>query len=132
MSFLQMVFLPSTFVAAIVSMNFFSFDSSPPKVSGYIWIFFVVALALTGITIGIYFWWKRHKKKTDEKEQEKNLQERKQLFEMREEAGSDPSDGSGDDVSGRTGRRKHRRRRKRSKPVDAEVSNLGGPAPREK
>ena len=58
MSFLQMIFLPATFVAAIVSMNFFDLTTSPPKVSSYIWVFWVVALALTALVMAVYFFWK--------------------------------------------------------------------------
>ena len=134
MSFLQMVFLPSTFVAAIISMNFFSFDSNPPKVSGYIWVFFVVALALTASVIAIYFLWKKRVQAKEDKAEAKQLEQKEQWLAARGDAGSEPSVAPGDDSYDERGRRRRRKRRrsKPSKPIDGEDAALGKVRTREK
>lgn len=115
MQFLQMIFLPATFVAAIVSMNFFDLTTSPPKVSSYIWIFWVVALGLTVLVLGIYFFWKWRKK--EEAREEEQRAKRKENLRGWEEGGiaADDEDGdlSGSDLA--AGGRKRRRRRRRRK-----------------
>lgn len=130
-----MVFLPSTFVAAIVSMNFFSFDSDPPKVSGYIWIFFVVALVLTASVIATYFLWKKQSQRKEDAAEAKQLKQKEEWMAQRGEAGSDTSDGPDDsyDERGGHGRKRRRRRaRPKSKPMDAEDVTLGASRTREK
>lgn len=131
MSFLQMVFLPSTFVAAIISMNFFSFDENPPKVSGYIWIFFVVALVLTAAVIATYFLFKTNRQRKEDRAEAKQLKQREEWMSARGEAGSEASDapGGGDDSYDERGHRKRRRRRRtKAKPLDVDVAALGGAA----
>ncbi|KEF60842.1 uncharacterized protein A1O9_02404 [Exophiala aquamarina CBS 119918] len=134
MSFLQMVFLPSTFVAAIISMNFFSFDENPPKVSGYIWIFFVVALALTASVIAIYFLWKKRSQAKEDKAETRQLKQKEEWLAARGDAGSEPSDAPGDDSYDERGhgKRRKRRRPKVSKHIDGEDGTLGNVHTREK
>ena len=107
MQFLQMTFLPATFVAAIVSTNFFDLTASPPTVSSYIWIFWLVAIALTVLTLGIYFFWE-WRKKEENKRKEQEAEARKNEVGW-EEGGFEMDTDEEDDDSGR--RRRGRRRR---------------------
>jgi hypothetical protein len=113
MSFLQMVFLPATFVAAIVSMNFFDLTTSPPKVSSYIWIFWLVAITLTGVVLAVYFYWKwRVKMKI--KEEERELRRKERMVDWEGATAVEQSggyDSSGGDGGGKRRRKKKRRRR---------------------
>lgn len=65
-AFLTLAFLPATFICAVFSMTFFSFtpggSGQPPKwsVSDKIWIYWVVAAPLTGITIALWIVWQRY------------------------------------------------------------------------
>lgn len=136
MSFLQMVFLPATFVAAIVSMNFFDLTASPPTVSGYIWIFVVVALLLTGFVLGLYFFWKwRSQVKIDQEEKEAKRRERMGAAWQAWEGvyvGEDGS-GSGDDKGGRKKRRRRRKSRRRgSDDEESPGDTEGGRGPRKR
>ncbi|KAF2191309.1 hypothetical protein K469DRAFT_720289 [Zopfia rhizophila CBS 207.26] len=60
-------FLPATFTSAIFSMSFFNFspgDGSQAdewRVSGKIWIYWVVAVPLTGLALFSWFLWQRSK-----------------------------------------------------------------------
>ncbi|KAK5464663.1 hypothetical protein LTS15_001225 [Exophiala xenobiotica] len=118
MQFLQMTFLPATFVAAIVSTNFFDLTANPPTVSSYIWVFWLVAIVLTVLTLGIYFFWKwRKKEETKRKEQEAEARKNEVGW---EEGGFEMDSDEEDDDSGR----RRRRRRRRRTATDAE--NGGG------
>lgn len=59
-SIVTMTFLPATTVAAICSMGVFDWQQ-PDRVhvSRHFWIFWVVAISLTGLVIGIFLIWKR-------------------------------------------------------------------------
>ncbi|EXJ67733.1 uncharacterized protein A1O5_09079 [Cladophialophora psammophila CBS 110553] len=120
MSFLQMVFLPATFVAAIVSMNFFDLTTSPPRVSGYIWIFWVVSLGLTALVLGLYFFWRwRGRLKAQDEQAEARRREMALGFEEEGGGGGESGYGTGtgtaseDEEGG--GRRRKKRRRRRSR-----------------
>ncbi|KAK3387898.1 hypothetical protein B0H63DRAFT_559337 [Podospora didyma] len=54
---LTMVFLPLSTVASIFSTTFFNWSPSEGEsfVSSYFWVFAVVALALTGIVVGVWY-----------------------------------------------------------------------------
>lgn len=56
---MTMVFLPSTAVASFFSMQMFNWsaDDSGDVVSRWLWVFFVVALPLTGIVVGLWWVW---------------------------------------------------------------------------
>ncbi|KIV79956.1 hypothetical protein PV11_07495 [Exophiala sideris] len=126
MSFLQMTFLPATFVAAIVSTNFFELSNNPPTVSKYFWIFWVVAIGLTVLTLGIYFLWKRQKK-AEAKRQEQEAEQRKK------EIGWEEGDSSSSDDTDADGRRRRRRRRRtKTSADDAELGNGNGKKKKEK
>jgi flagellar biosynthesis/type III secretory pathway M-ring protein FliF/YscJ len=59
-SIVTMTFLPATAVAAICSMNVFDWQQPDRvRVSPHFWIFWVVALLLTALVIGIFLIWKR-------------------------------------------------------------------------
>ncbi|KAL8314255.1 hypothetical protein RB593_008068 [Gaeumannomyces tritici] len=53
---LTMVFLPGTFLASVFSMTFFDWKEGA-SVSEYIWIYFVIAILLTLIVIGVWWYW---------------------------------------------------------------------------
>ncbi|KAH8589902.1 hypothetical protein B0O99DRAFT_745712 [Bisporella sp. PMI_857] len=58
-SFLTMTFFPATFISAIFSMSFFSFnpDTDEWTVSGKFWVYWAVAIPITGITAGLWSLW---------------------------------------------------------------------------
>jgi len=57
---LGLVFLPSTFIAALFSTAFFTFDSpASGGVSPQFWIFWVVSVPLTFIVVLIWYAWRR-------------------------------------------------------------------------
>ncbi|KAH7174316.1 uncharacterized protein B0J16DRAFT_181133 [Fusarium flagelliforme] len=66
MALVTMLFLPGTFVATIFSMGFFDFESSTGSVvvSKLIWLYVVLAIALTGLMVGVWYYHAvyRHKK----------------------------------------------------------------------
>ena len=58
---LTLVFLPPTFICAIFSMSFFSFDRDLGwAVSGQFWVYWVCALPMTALTSVIYFYWQKN------------------------------------------------------------------------
>lgn len=60
-AFLTLAFLPATFISAIFSTSFFNFDTEQGiwAVSDKIWIFWVVSVPVTSITILLWFFWHR-------------------------------------------------------------------------
>lgn len=60
-AFLTLTFLPATFISAIFSTSFFNFDAGEGiwAVSDKIWIFWVVSIPVTLITIMLWFFWHR-------------------------------------------------------------------------
>ena len=59
-SIVTMTFLPATAVAAICSMGVFDWQQPDKvRVSPHFWIFWVVAITLTAIVLGIFLIWKR-------------------------------------------------------------------------
>ncbi|KAE9363918.1 hypothetical protein N431DRAFT_550606 [Stipitochalara longipes BDJ] len=54
---LTMVFLPLSTVASIFSTTLFSWDAMEGKtvVSGYLWVFVVIAIGLTSLTVGAWY-----------------------------------------------------------------------------
>ena len=107
-----MTFLPATFVAAIVSTSFFNLSASPPTVSSYFWIFWVVSLALTALTLGVFFLWKR-KSKEEEKQKEREAKARENQRGW-EEGGLETDSGGGGGGGADGGGSGRRRRRKRT------------------
>ncbi|OTB15862.1 hypothetical protein K445DRAFT_22180 [Daldinia sp. EC12] len=60
-----MVFLPGTFCASIFSMQFFNWfpkDNSDTVVSYYFWIYILVTLAMTLLTLGVWYYVSRREK----------------------------------------------------------------------
>jgi len=55
---LTMVFLPGTFLASVFSMTFFNWSGSDgeAEVSGYIWIYVLVTLCFTLVTVGTWYY----------------------------------------------------------------------------
>ncbi|KLU82099.1 hypothetical protein MAPG_01176 [Magnaporthiopsis poae ATCC 64411] len=53
---LTMVFLPGTFLASVFSMSFFDWKEGA-SVSSYIWIYFVIAIFMTLLVIGLWWYW---------------------------------------------------------------------------
>jgi hypothetical protein len=108
-----MIFLPATFVAAIVSMNFFDLTTSPPKVSSYIWIFWLVALGLTAVVLAVYFFWKwKTKMKMDEEKKEIERREREVGWWGAPGGDGAVNSGYGSGSDAESGRKKRRRRRR--------------------
>lgn len=65
---ITLLFLPSTFISTIFSMSFFVFDPGEDgedgrpaswKVSGMIWLYFLLVVPLTTAAMGTWFWWQR-------------------------------------------------------------------------
>ncbi|KUI57290.1 hypothetical protein VP1G_04609 [Cytospora mali] len=56
---LTMIFLPATFVASLFSMSFFDLgpQSGQGKVSSWIWLYFVVTVGFTGVTVSVWYYW---------------------------------------------------------------------------
>ncbi|KAF2823103.1 hypothetical protein CC86DRAFT_76131 [Ophiobolus disseminans] len=56
-SLVTMVFLPGTFFATVFSMTFFDWfdDEGKTRVSSYLWIYVVVTIVFTAITIGLWY-----------------------------------------------------------------------------
>lgn len=56
---LTLTFLPATFISAIFSTSFFNFDAEQGiwAVSDKIWIYWVVSIPVTSITILLWFFW---------------------------------------------------------------------------
>ncbi|OAL48772.1 hypothetical protein IQ07DRAFT_645530 [Pyrenochaeta sp. DS3sAY3a] len=58
-----MIFLPATFVSTLFGMNFFSFEPSEGRgrssftVSTHFWIYWVITIPLTIITLLMWLWW---------------------------------------------------------------------------
>ncbi|KAF6801020.1 protein kinase [Colletotrichum sojae] len=83
---LTMVFLPATFVTSMFSMTFFQWipEDSSQTVSPYIWIYFVVTLGLTFMTVGLWYLFANTKQVTldDEPDLEKGHGLRKTLSDL--------------------------------------------------
>ncbi|MCJ1329427.1 hypothetical protein MMC10_006107 [Thelotrema lepadinum] len=82
MSILQMVFLPATAVAAICSMGIFDWNPPPNPsgvgVSSYFWIYWVVSLIATFLTLIVWAFWIRRqgrKQRPDEVEKRDQMNE---------------------------------------------------------
>ena len=63
---LTMVFLPGTAVASFFSITMFNWNANPGQgvVSGYLWVYFVLAVPLTAIVLAI--WWISTKRREKE------------------------------------------------------------------
>lgn len=57
-SIITLTFLPATFVSTLFSMSFFNYDQQTRhwKMSGWIWVYFVIAVPLTALTIAAWIW----------------------------------------------------------------------------
>jgi amino acid permease len=53
---ITLVFLPGTFVATLFSASFWNFDprTTGPMVSGWVWLYFFITLALMLIVLGVW------------------------------------------------------------------------------
>jgi hypothetical protein len=60
-AFLTLTFFPATFISAIFSMSFFNYDPERDEwtVSKEFWIYWVVAIPITGITALMWSSWQR-------------------------------------------------------------------------
>jgi uncharacterized membrane protein YcjF (UPF0283 family) len=80
-SIVTMTFLPATAVAAICSMSVFDWQRKDRVgVSPHFWIFWVVAITLTALVLGIFLIWKRrlHKKARQRERDEEEEKARKE------------------------------------------------------
>ncbi|KAH9208892.1 hypothetical protein DL95DRAFT_414357 [Leptodontidium sp. 2 PMI_412] len=60
---MTMLFLPGTFVSAIFSMVFFTFNgtNSTINVSPWVWLYIAVTVPLTVLVFGLYLYWRRRR-----------------------------------------------------------------------
>lgn len=60
---MTMLFLPGTFVSAIFSMVFFTFNgtNSTIDVSPWVWLYVAVTVPLTVLVFGLYLYWRRRR-----------------------------------------------------------------------
>ncbi|KAI4687432.1 hypothetical protein J4E81_008283 [Alternaria sp. BMP 2799] len=68
-AWITMAFLPATFVSSFFGMNFFSGKAGYPPFdegSKNVWIFFLVALPITAVVLGGFWYWNRQEKKKDD------------------------------------------------------------------
>lgn len=103
-SIVTMTFLPATAVAAICSMGVFDWQR-PDKVyvSPHFWIFWVTAILLTALVLGIFLTWKR-RLHIRERQRERDEEEEK---EKKEEGSDDDDDDSAVPKLGVTRRKPH-------------------------
>jgi len=69
-AWVTIAFLPATFVTSFFGMNFFNgiagnvpFDDA----SRNVWLFFVIAVPISGIVLFIFYFWDEHERKKDER-----------------------------------------------------------------
>jgi Mg2+ and Co2+ transporter CorA len=68
-AWITMAFLPATFVTSFFGMNFFNgVPGYPPfdEASRNVWIFFTIALPITAVVLGFFWWWDRKQHLADE------------------------------------------------------------------
>ncbi|KAF8862500.1 hypothetical protein BDZ45DRAFT_723050 [Acephala macrosclerotiorum] len=75
---LTMVFLPGTFFASVFSMTFFNWTGSNgnAEVSGYIWIYILVTVCFTLVTVGTWYYlsiWRHARLRKPKSEEEEAL-----------------------------------------------------------
>ncbi|KAI9931544.1 hypothetical protein MW887_010121 [Aspergillus wentii] len=58
-SFISAIFLPATFLATLFGMNFFDFRGDGLTIATNFWIYIVMAGALSGMTVLLWFYWQR-------------------------------------------------------------------------
>ncbi|AEO69054.1 uncharacterized protein THITE_2054178, partial [Thermothielavioides terrestris NRRL 8126] len=63
-AFLTMFFLPATFIASLFSMSFFNWNAHDGErvVSPYLWIYPVLAIAITAVVVGCWFCFMRRRR----------------------------------------------------------------------
>ncbi|KAI0975168.1 hypothetical protein F4678DRAFT_319209 [Xylaria arbuscula] len=81
---LTMVFLPATFVATLFSMGIFEWSGRHGEilnVSPYIWLYIVVTVVITSVTLGMWYLWvvRRRVVEVDVEAQSQELSEKKTL-----------------------------------------------------
>ncbi|KAL9636455.1 MAG: hypothetical protein Q9204_002251 [Flavoplaca sp. TL-2023a] len=66
-TFVTLLYMPATFIATVLGTNLFSYSGSGPhggfRVSPQFWIFVVLAIPLTLVTIGCWFFYSQRTKK---------------------------------------------------------------------
>ncbi|KAL9026508.1 MAG: hypothetical protein Q9196_004834 [Gyalolechia fulgens] len=66
-TFVTLLYMPATFIATVLGTNLFSYSGSGPhagfRVSPQFWIFVVLAIPLTLVTIGCWFFYSQRAKK---------------------------------------------------------------------
>ncbi|KAI5920131.1 hypothetical protein F4810DRAFT_449577 [Camillea tinctor] len=68
-AFLTMIFLPATFVATFFSMTFFEWNPAQGQaiVSPYIWIYIIGTVMLTSLTMAMWYFFSRRKRRGNSK-----------------------------------------------------------------
>ncbi|KAF7671701.1 hypothetical protein GT037_010223 [Alternaria burnsii] len=66
-SLVTMVFLPGTFFATVFSMTFFDWsgDDGKTRVSNYLWVYIVVTIVFTALTIGSWYFFVIHRRASE-------------------------------------------------------------------
>lgn len=62
-----MVFLPGTFVSAILSTTFFDYGDNGPRVSQKWWVLFALTVPLTIVVFAVWLYWRYVRLKEDQK-----------------------------------------------------------------
>jgi hypothetical protein len=66
---ITMIFLPGTFISAVLSTTFFDYAETGLRVSGKWWVLLVVTVPLTVVVFVIWLLWLRRRQSKDEKEE---------------------------------------------------------------
>ncbi|EJD41574.1 hypothetical protein AURDEDRAFT_169471 [Auricularia subglabra TFB-10046 SS5] len=93
-----LVYLPATFVSTLLSMGIFDFgvgdgDNGRIRIAREGWLFLVISLPLTALTLVLSFLWKQHKERQWKLEEDRTAAERTKKSEAVE--GSAPSSAAG-------------------------------------
>ena len=54
-----MLFLPATSVSSILAMPLFHWDGNESVVSPRLWVYFVLSITLTALTVGLWWVWQK-------------------------------------------------------------------------
>ncbi|KAH7309271.1 hypothetical protein BKA65DRAFT_170849 [Rhexocercosporidium sp. MPI-PUGE-AT-0058] len=73
---MTMLFLPGTFISAIFSMVFFTFNgtNSTIDVSPWVWLYVAVTVPLTVLVFGLYLYWRRRRESSRGQGSDNDLQ----------------------------------------------------------
>lgn len=61
-----MLFLPGTFICAVLSTTFFDFGEERLQVSGQWWVLLAVTVPLTAVVFGVWLGWQRMRRQSQQ------------------------------------------------------------------